>query len=200
MSFNLLCVYVKCTKWLGCETYVIAQKLLSSTHVWGEVSSHNAILPDFLICVFCAGNHIFKYSIKYVSKNLCFLSTEFLMNKKKYLWNLNAPSTYWVIRFCHVWGILQFFTAAHSSGCLNDRIAWFCHKTNFFFNSGKTYSAVCLEPTLQKFGMCGEINCLEKRFKICRILCIWKPKVAFSIFHFVLGPFFPLWMPWSMWT
>ena len=132
MSFNFLCVYVKCTKWLGCETYVIAQKLLSSTHVWGEVSSHNAILPDFLICVFCAGNHIFKYSIKYVSKNLCFLSTEFLMNKKKYLWNLNAPSTYWVIRFCHVCGILQFFTAAHSSGCLNDRIAWFCHKTNFF--------------------------------------------------------------------
>ena len=42
--------------------------------------------------------------------------------------------------------------------------------------------------TLQKFGMCDEINCLEKCFNICHNLYIRKPKVAFSVFHFVLGP------------
>ena len=40
--------------------------------------------------------------------------------------------------------------------------------------------------TLQKFGMWDQINCQEKRFKICHILYIRKPKVTFSIFHFVL--------------
>ena len=34
-------------------------------------------------------------------------------------------------------------------------------------------------------------NCLAKRFEICHILCIRKPKIAFSIFHFVLLYFFP---------
>ena len=42
--------------------------------------------------------------------------------------------------------------------------------------------------TLQKFGMCGEIYCLEKRFKICHILYI----VSFFVFHFVLLYFFSL--------
>ena len=46
--------------------------------------------------------------------------------------------------------------------------------------------------TLQKFGMCDEINCLEKYFKICHILYIKKPNVAFSVFHFVLLNFFSL--------
>ena len=45
--------------------------------------------------------------------------------------------------------------------------------------------------TLQKFGMYGEINCLEKRFKISHILHIRKPKVSFFIFHFVILYFFP---------
>ena len=30
-------------------------------------------------------------------------------------------------------------------------------------------------PTLQKKGVCAQLNCLEKRFKICHILCIRKP-------------------------
>ena len=29
------------------------------------------------------------------------------------------------------------FLQPHSSGCFNDRIAWFCHKTNFFSIQGK---------------------------------------------------------------
>ena len=39
--------------------------------------------------------------------------------------------------------------------------------------------------TIQKFGICLEINCLKKRFKICHILFIQNPKLADSIFHFV---------------
>ena len=46
--------------------------------------------------------------------------------------------------------------------------------------------------TLQKFGMRGQINCLEKRLKICHILYTQKSKGIFPIFHFVLYYFFPI--------
>ena len=39
--------------------------------------------------------------------------------------------------------------------------------------------------TIQKFGICLEINCLKKSFKICHILFIQNPKLDNSIFHFV---------------
>ena len=55
--------------------------------------------------------------------------------------------------------------------------------------------------TLQKFGMCGEIICLEKRFKICHILYVYtKTQSCFFHFSFRAWTFFPLGMPWSMST
>ena len=63
---------------------------------------------------------------------------------------------------------------------------------NWSIRRRRTYfTLVWIHVTLQRFEMDGEINCLKKRFKICHILYIRKPKVALSIFHFVLGPFFP---------
>ena len=40
----------------------------------------------------------------------------------------------------------------------------------------------CTPPN---FRVCARRKVPTKRFKICHILYIWKPKVAFSIFHFV---------------
>ena len=40
--------------------------------------------------------------------------------------------------------------------------------------------------TLQKFGMCDEINCLEKGFKICHILCNTKTQSCFFSFNATL--------------
>ena len=111
------------------------------------MSSHNAILPDFLICVFCAGNHIFKYSIKYVSKNLCFLSTEFLMNKKNTCEILMRRLLTELLGFVMSAGFYNFLRPHHTAvvGVLMIALRGFVIKPTFF-NSGKTYSVICLEP------------------------------------------------------
>ena len=44
--------------------------------------------------------------------------------------------------------------------------------------------------TPPNFRVCARWKVPAKRFKICHILCLRKPKVAFSIFHFVIVPFF----------
>ena len=41
------------------------------------------------------------------------------------------------------------------------------------------------------FGKWDQINFLEKCLKFCHILYIWKPEVAFFIFHFMLLNIFP---------
>ena len=51
-----------------------------------------------------------------------------------------------------------------------------------------------MDITLQKFGTWGQINCLDKRIKICHILYT-KTKVAFFISCYFI---FSLWMPWSI--
>ena len=109
------------------------------------MSSHNAILPDFLICVFCAGNHIFKYSIKYVSKNLCFLSTEFLMNKKNTCEILMRRLLTELLGFVMSAGFYNFLRPHTAVGVLMIELRGFVIKPTFF-NSGKTYSVICLEP------------------------------------------------------
>ena len=90
-------------------------------------------------------------------------------------------------------------TQLHQTTGIFFTIAYICCCCRLdFLNFSQQQQPDLYVVTLQKFGMCGEINCLEKCFKICHILYIRKPKVALPIFHFVLGPFFPLWMPWSM--
>ena len=49
--------------------------------------------------------------------------------------------------------------------------------------------------THQKLEVFAWWNDLAKRFKICRVLYIWKPKIAFSIFLFVLLNVFPIECP-----
>ena len=44
---------------------------------------------------------------------------------------------------------------------------------------------MCWYVTLQKEEVCAQLNALEKRFKICHILCIRKTHVVFFVFHFV---------------
>ena len=48
--------------------------------------------------------------------------------------------------------------------------------------------------------VCARWKVPAKQFKIWHILCIWKPKVSFSVFHFVLLFIFSKWMPRSMST
>ena len=60
------------------------------------------------------------------------------------------------------------------------------HKKKTYF--GNLFPSWCTPPN---FRVCARWNVPAKRFKICHILYIQKPKVAFSIFHFVLLYFFP---------
>ena len=71
------------------------------------------------------------------------------------------------------------------------------------FNSRKFYNtyqkivalmisqcSCCLHLTPPNFRVCAQRKVPAKRFKICHILCMRKPKVAFSVFHFVLTLYF----------
>ena len=49
--------------------------------------------------------------------------------------------------------------------------------------------------TPPNFRVCTQRKVPAKRFKICHILFIRKPKVAFYIFHFLLLYIFTKWMP-----
>ena len=60
------------------------------------------------------------------------------------------------------------------------------------FWDAKKFWAAQSRITLQKSGMCDDIKLSTETLKICYILYITKPKVAFSVFHFVLSLFFSL--------
>ena len=55
--------------------------------------------------------------------------------------------------------------------------------------SWKIYQHCLFTPP--NFRVCSRRKVPVKRFKICHVLYLQKPKVAFSIFHFVLLYFFP---------
>ena len=66
---------------------------------------------------------------------------------------------------------------------------------NFSLTSPSTTSV----GTPSNFRICAQLNALDKRFKICYILCVQNPKVAFSVFHFMQHYYFFLMMNGLCW-
>ena len=82
---------------------------------------------------------------------------------------------------------------------LNDRMVFFLfegrNRRNHYcgLDFGLILSCIYLLTTShytpQKFWICDQINCLEKRFKICHILYLREPKDAFFIAcYFIFSP------------
>ena len=61
----------------------------------------------------------------------------------------------------------------------------------FGFLCGTCSSNEIQSFTPPNFRVCAQQKVPSKRFKICHISCIRIPKVAFSVFHFMLLYFFP---------
>ena len=87
---------------------------------------------------------------------------------------------------CSIWVIWKLF---HSR--LKIQIwLWMPMANHFPFDVISTLKGTQKQVTLQKFRMWGQINCLEKGFKICHISFILYTKTQSWFFHFVLCTLF----------